>query len=118
MPSQQHGDHMTSRTRLIGLSLFAVLTACGPTTSLRNDTKATVYVDFIKKDAGRSPSAQKVAPGNLMTAPWPPADASTLYVGNDPAKLQSFIVATLCDVSKPNCDIRASQLATLNRDVR
>jgi hypothetical protein len=101
---------MTGRLALITLPMLASCAACGPTTSLRNDEKTTVYVDFVANDVPRPPSPQKLVSGQIMTAPWPPADARTLYVGSDPAKLRQLPVAKLCDLKKRNCNLRLSEL--------
>jgi hypothetical protein len=77
---------------------------------LRNDSKATVYVDIVGSGVARPPSAQKLIPGNVITAPWPPQEASILYFGDDPEKLQRFAIDRLCDMSRRNCDLRVSQL--------
>lgn len=96
--------------RVIGLSVCTALAGCGPATTLKNDTQATVYADFIKSGVPRPPHAQKLASGVSYTAPWLPADANALYVGSDPAKLQMFPVAKLCDLKEQSCEILASRL--------
>ena len=96
---------------LAGLAAFLLLAACSPTTSVRNDTEAVVYVDIIKSGMPRLPSPQKLTPGNVMTAPWPPAEAIMLYSGNNPSSLQRFAVSRLCDLSRRNCEIRISALS-------
>ncbi|MFZ4687796.1 MAG: hypothetical protein ACOYLS_01030 [Polymorphobacter sp.] len=101
---------MKFRWGMISLPISTALAACGPTTSLRNDTEASVWVDFIKVEAPRLPHPQEVVAGSLLTAPWPPNEASTLYVGNDPSNLRKFDVVTLCDLTKKHCDVRVSQL--------
>jgi len=101
---------MRWRFTLIGLLIFGPLAACSPTTSLRNDTNATVYVDILKNGVPRPPSTQKLSPGNVMTTPWPPREANVLYVGDGSGKLRRFAIAGLCNMSKPNCDLLVSQL--------
>jgi hypothetical protein len=103
---------------MVILPTLMVLAACSPTTSLRNDTAASVWVDFIKVGVSRRPSPQKVVSGSLLTAPWPPKQAGTLYVGNNPSDLRKFTVATLCDLEKRNCDVRVSQLPAMNGNGR
>jgi len=72
----------------------------------------TIYVDVIRQDAPRPPSAQKLIPGNVMTAPWRPNEARVLYLGTRTGGLKRFAVAKLCDLSRRNCDLRASTLLT------
>jgi hypothetical protein len=86
------------------------LAACGPNTLLLNDTTANIYADFITPKYSRTPSPQEIVPGSSLNGPWPPKEAGTLYVGNDPTKLRQFAVAGLCDIKKRNCVIRVSRL--------
>jgi hypothetical protein len=101
---------MKSSIRRVAISVLLALAACGPTTSVRNDTNLTVYVDLIKTGTPRPPSPQKLVSGQILTAPWRPAEAQSVYLGRDAANLKRYPVVELCNLTMQNCNIDVSQL--------
>lgn len=101
---------MGLHTNLTLVVVPIILAGCGPVTAVRNDTKASVYIDFVSPLNARPPSPQELEPGNGFSGPWLPKDAGTLYLGLSPNRLREYPVATLCDIGKQSCDLRVSQL--------
>lgn len=106
---------MGFHTNLTLVVVPIILAGCGPVTAVRNDTKASVYIDFVSPPDARPPSPQELEPGNVFSGPWPPKDAGTLYLGLGPDRLREYPLATLCDIEKRSCDLRVSQLPAFSR---
>ncbi|MEG3083189.1 hypothetical protein U1707_06015 [Sphingomonas sp. PB2P12] len=101
---------MAFHTKLTLIVMTVILAGCGPVTAVRNDTKASVYIDFVSQQVPRPPSPQKLASGDVYSGPWSPKQAGTLYLGGSPDHLRQFPVATLCNIEKRSCDLHVSQL--------
>ena len=99
----------------VSILLSLLLVACGPATSIHNDTKSPIYVDLISKGVPRSPSPQLVKPGDGITGPWCHNTVARIYIGVAPSALRSLDMAGRCSPGTCSCTIYASQLLAADR---
>lgn len=96
---------------LIGISVVCIaLAACGPTTSVYNDSPSKLYVDLTPKHRPRGPYPHLVEIGDSMIVPWCSNEVANIYIGAAPNQLRVFDAAKYCSPKKCNCAISASSL--------
>lgn len=87
-----------------------LLSACGPATSVYNNSNSRVYVDLTPRNGSQTPRAQLVDVANSMTAPWCSKEVAQIYVGISRERLHAFDPSKYCDLRKCNCTVAVSAL--------
>jgi len=95
--------------------LIAGLSACDTQASVQNDSKAPVYIGIAKKGHLGIPTAHRIAPGELASAPgcWDTIDR--VWIGAARERLTPLeITGPLCEPSRCTCTVNVSALIAVN----
>lgn len=108
-----HGRKMVGLRRsafLAAVSACFGLAACGPATTVVNDTKSKVWADIVTRDQPREPYGYGIEPGGSFMWPFPVRELSGVYIGTSREQLHRYPATQFCKANASGCLIYVSAI--------